>query len=39
MVGFVKGHVNALTIALLWAIQGIAQERVRSKDMVLPKVE
>jgi len=36
---FREGNVNALTVALLSAIQGIAQERVRSQDMVLPKVE
>lgn len=36
---FREGNAKALTVALLSAIQGIAQERVRSKDMVLPKAE
>lgn len=36
---FREGNANALAVALLSAIQGIAQERVRNRDTVLPRVE
>lgn len=34
---FREGKAESLTVAFLAAIQGIAQERVRSKEMILPK--